>query len=371
MFANSDRTIDTEQLKREHPVAEVIARYGVQLRQQGRSLMGRCPFHDDRHPSFSVSPEKGLWFCFVCGIGGDAISFVMEIENVDFLEACEILAGGRLPALSGALPAAWTKAAQPRPPRELSRVEKDVLELAAKVYHTTLVAGPKDDGSPYGYLLKRGLAVETIQEFQFGYCSGDMLETALGYLRIAPEHAESVGLLWRKDEDRPTWEFLRGRITFVERDRDGRVVHMGGRDLAGQARRKYLFLADVDKPLYGLARLDRARPAFVVEAFFDYVTLWQWGYQAVAVMGTHLKPEHVERLAKVERLVFVPQNDEPNGEGKPTAAEMALARWQEALGEQAVLRLPGGVKDVNDLAQQEGGEETFHRLVGESEGDNG
>jgi DNA primase len=353
--------MDVEQIKKEHPIAEVLERYGVRLTGRGRSLTGRCPFHDDRHPSLSVSPDKGLWFCHSCQIGGDVISFVIEMEKVGFLEACERLGGGHLPELARSLPAGWLRAPESRPPRELSRPEASVLDVAARVYHTTLVAGDKGPGSPYRYLLDRALTVETIQEFQFGYCAGDMLTPALRYLRVDPRHAESVGLLWGRGTP---WEFLRRRVTFVERDRYGRIVHMGGRSVNGDAKRKYLFLGGIDRPVYGLARLDASSPAFVVEGVFDYVTLWQWGYQAVATMGTHLKPGDAKRLARAARLVFVPQNDAPKPDGRMPAEE-ALARWKEALGERLVLRLPGEVKDVNDLAQLPGGEETFHRLAGE------
>ena len=102
-----------------------------------------------------------------------------------------------------------------------------------------------------------------------------MLSPALRYLRNDPAHAEGVGLLRRRNGE--TWEFFAGRITFVERNRAGRVIHMAGRALDGKARLKYLFLPELRKPVYGLARLDPSRPVFVVEGIFDYVTLWQRG----------------------------------------------------------------------------------------------
>jgi len=135
---------------------------------------------------------------------------------VGFVEACEILSNGRPPELPPdacrrqPLPADWVQMAEPRPPRKLNRAEPalspegtEALDLAARVYHTTLVVGPKGPDSPYGYLLGRGLTVEVIQEFQpcpehsrrAGYCSGAMLSPALRYLRSDPEHAETVGLL--------------------------------------------------------------------------------------------------------------------------------------------------------------------------------
>jgi len=104
-----------------------------------------------------------------------------------------------------------------------------------------------------------------------------------------------------------------------------------------------------------LARLDPSRPVFVVEGIVDYVTLWQWGYQAVATLGTSIKAQDARRLARAAQVVFVPDGDE--------AGQAAAARWQEVVGHGYVLRLPEGVDDVNDLAQQADGEEIFHRLV--------
>ncbi len=130
---------------------------------------------------------------------------------------------------------------------------------------------------------------------------------------------------------------------------------MAGRALDSKARLKYLFLPGLPKPVYGLARLDPSRLVFVVEGIFDYVTLWQWGYQAVATLGTSIKPQDARKLARAAKVIFVPDNDE--------AGEAAAARWREAVGHGAVLRLSEGAEDVNDLAQQPDGEETFHRLV--------
>jgi DNA primase len=172
-------------------------------------------------------------------------------------------------------------------------------------------------------------------------------------LRSDPAHAEDVGLLRRRDGQ--AWEFFTSRITFVERSRAGRVIYMASRAVSGKARLKYLFLSELRKPVYGLARLDPSRPVFVVEGIMDYVTLWQWGYQAVATLGTSIKPQDARRLARAAQVVFVPDNDE--------AGEAAAARWREVVGHGVVLRLPEGTEDVNDLAQRRNGEVIFHRLV--------
>ena len=347
--------VDTDAIKANNPIAEVVTRYGVQLRKQGRVLVGFCPFHKETNPSFTVWPETGTWHCFGagCGRGGDVISFVMEIEGVDFREACRILGEKRLPELPRRLPPDWTEV-RPRPLREPGPAEMTVMALAARIYHTTLVEGPKGPGSPYGYLLSRGLTPETIQQFQIGYCAGNLLERSLRYLQLSPKPAEDVGLLRRRNGR--TWEFFARRIVFVERDAEGRVIHMSGRAL-GPARAKYLFLPDITKPLYGWSRVDPRRPVFVVEGIFCHMTLWQWGYQGVAILGASLKREHALALKQVERLVFIPDND-PGGEGLKAAEQ-----WREAVGHGIILRLPDDVDDLNDLAQRPDGEEVFYELV--------
>ena len=188
-----------------------------------------------------------------------------------------------------------------------------------------------------------------------GYCSVAMLSPALRYLRSDPAHAEGVGLLRRQDGR--TWEFFAGRIIFVERNRAGRVIHVAGRALDGKARLKYLFLPGLPRPVYGLARFDPSRPVFVVEGFFDYITLRQWGYQAVATLGTSIKEKDAVRLGKSEDVVYVADNN--------AAGLHAAARWREAIGRGRVLQLPRNVEDANDLAQEEGGEGAFHKLVEE------
>jgi len=133
------------------------------------------------------------------------------------------------------------------------------------------------------------------------------------------------------------------------------VIHVAGRAGSSKAQAKYLFLPGLPKPVYGLARLDPSRPVFVVEGIFDYVTLWQWGYQAVATLGTSIKPQDARRLARAAKVIFVPDSDE--------AGEAAAARWREVVGHGVALRLPEGVGDVNDLARQPEGEAIFHHLV--------
>ena len=118
------------------------------------------------------------------------------------------------------------------------------------------------------------------------------------------------------------WEIFAGRITFVERDRDGHLIHVAGRAFARESRAKYLFLPDLPKPVYGLGRARPSRPTFVVEGIVDRITLWQWGYQAVAMLGTSVKTPDARRLARGQDIYYVTDNN--------PAGLIAVARWREA-----------------------------------------
>jgi DNA primase len=320
--------------------------------------MAHCPFHDDRRPSLSINPDKrqGLWYCHVCDMGGDVLTFVEAMEDVGFLEACRILAGGRLPERSGRV---RRRRSQPAPPvqddRELTRNERDALDTAVRLYHTTLLSGHKSADTPYGYLIQRGLTAETIREFQIGYCSGDLLVPALKYLRCSLTPSQDVGLLRHSDDEQRRWELFSRRVVFGERNRSGEVIHMAGRALPGRSRApKYLFLPGVRKPAYGLSRVDGSSPVFIVESIFDYVTLVQWGFQAVAALGTSIKPEDTRDFDRCP-VAFLPDNDR--------GGAFSLKHWREAVGHGIVVPLPSDVADVNDLTKYPDPRERFLEAV--------
>ncbi len=329
-----------DRIKESNPVVEVMRRYGVGVGRGGRrTVMARCPFHDDRKPSLSINPnkDKGLWYCHVCDMGGDVVTFVQAMERVGFVEACRILSGGRLPEGGG------RPARDATPERQLSRCQKGVLDVATRLYHATLTTGDRGPGTPYAYLVDRGLSMGAMREFQIGYCSGDRLIPALEYLRCGVKPALDVGLLQRSDDEVRIWELFDRRIVLVERDAEGQVVHMAGRALPGEgAGPKYLFLPGVPKPAYGLSRVDGSSAVFVVEGIFDYITLHQWGYRAVAALGTSLKGEDANALARCP-IAFLPDNDQ--------GGAFALRHWRRAVGHGIAIALPDDVGDVNDLVK--------------------
>jgi DNA primase len=360
-----DRTT-IDDIKARHPIAEVATRYVSNLRRAGGWLIGSCPFHDDRDPSFGVSLNTETWQCFAasCGLGGDVIDLIgyarcgrawNSRDKEMFKEVLSILEGGRLPPPRRTIPAAWRNAAEWRPV-ELTPHVQILLHMAARLYHTNLLAMGQEPGTPYAYLRGRGLADATIRREGMGYATGDLLGPALAACGLSRAEAADVNLL---DRERHHREFMAGRIVFVECDRSGRVLHLIGRKFApwlSEAAPKYLSLKDIFKPLYGYARLDKRpskSPVILVESPPDAITARQWGFDALANTGTRMKEEHVRRLARLQRpLIIVPHNDDGPG-------WEAAERWKAMIGHGTLVPLPTGVKDLNELGATPDGESVF------------
>ena len=359
-----------EGIKARHPLQDVAARYVAELRHTGSNLVGRCPFHDDRNPSFAIHLPTQTWTCFAasCGLGGDVIDLVgygrfgrawNSRDKEMFKHALADLDGNRLPPLKQPTPATWY-AQQAWRPIELSPLVQMLLHTAARLYHTTLLTMGNGPGTPYAYLRSRGFTDETIQQEAIGYATGDLLVPALLACGLGIAGAAEINLL---DAERRYREFMAGRVIFVERDRGGRVLHLIGRAFAsglGVRAPKYLSLKEMSKPLYGYARLDRresSQPVVLVESPPDAITARQWGFDALANIGTKMKLEHAAILARLKRpLVVVPHND---GGAGLAAAE----GWRELIGRGALAELPAGVKDLNELCMREDGEHTFLVLM--------
>jgi DNA primase len=366
--------IAMQQLKALHPIKEVAGRY-VRLRRSGKYLVGCCPFHRDKTPSFTVNPATGRWRCFGrCATGWlDVIDFLgwqkhgaaWNARNPEMFKAVlRELNAGTLP-IAQALP---PRPLRPTPkPVELSLDAITLLTRAASIYRARLwtmsneLGGPE---TPLSYLRSRGFTDEIIRDAGIGYCAGDQVLKYLRHAGIPPELPRQLGLI---DEEHGDREFFRGRIVFPEMDERGQVIHLAGRKWSkrlGAKSPKYLALKGLDKPLYGWATLDRKpseEPVFIVESLPDGLTLKQWGFEVLITLGTALTETHARSLARLPRpLIYIPQNDE--------AGLVAVQKWQEVIGQGEVLELPIQtkarlIKDVNDLAAITNGRELFGDLL--------
>jgi len=343
--------VDKEEIRRRNPIEDVVARF-VTLRGSGKSLTGKCPFHDDSRASFVVWPDIGYFRCYAgsCGVEGDVFTFVELMYKVDFREACRILGGEQdarpLPKL--------TK----RPPKvesgpmlsELGPKERQALGLAHRVYHSRLMS-MRANSKPRRYLAERCLTVDDVRRFGIGYCTGKDLLPAASFAGVSIPTLQTVGLVVETPEG--GWrEWLAHRVILPDRDPKG-VSYLMGRALSPRATLKYLGLKGVTKPIMGLDSADPKRVTVVLEGIFCAYSLRRRGLQTLAVMGTALRGARAQQLQPFGNIIFVPQNDEPDEDGV-RAGDQAVDVWCQEVGKGRVVRLPESIKDVNDLDQAGG-----------------
>jgi DNA primase len=329
---------DIDTIKRRNPIEAVVAQHGVQLRRSGLHLSGRCPFHDDEHPSFVVYPETASFHCFGCRVSGDVIDFVRRADGLSFREALDRLSDG--PA---SLPG------NPRSEERLSLDDRMILTAACAVYHETLLQTPK----ALSYLEERGVGLPLVRRCRLGYSDGRSLRQYLRRRRLSLKRASQMGLLWRDGG-----ETMAGRVVIPEM-RGGQCIWMVGRTLDDARQPKYRGLS-LPKPILGYERV-RGRPrVFVTEGAFDYLTGTSWGLAICALLGTQVRAERLAFLQRARRVLIVFDSDDP---GREAASDLA-----RRLGSRArVVKLPEGVKDLNDLGRRPDGRAAFFRLVGEAE----
>ena len=337
--------VDTASLKLAHSIAEVVARYGVELKRQGRAMVGRCIFHTDNgRPNLYVYGDSESWRCYRCGIGGDVLAFVMHAENIAFREAV-----GRLTSASqGPVRPPSRPAPAPRPaskgPEERTAEELAVLQAATNFYHFNLLAEPR----ALDYLAQRGISLATARECRLGYAAGDQLLAFLHWQRLPLGAALQLGLLTRAGR-----EFMAGRILIPELCA-GRPMWLIGRalaeDLADDVPR-YLGLPG-KKPLLGWDQARGSASVCVVEGVFDLLAVRQWGYPVVGLLGTNVRPDQVDQLRTFSRAYLVLDTDDAGFE-----ATLAL---YDAIGPTAVpVALPDDVKDPAELASRPDGQAVF------------
>jgi len=325
----------------------------VPLRKAGKDYQACCPFHDEKTPSFTVSPEKQFYHCFGCGTHGSAIGFLMEYERQGFHEVVEELAqqaGMEIPA------AGETVRAGPDPHHLY-----DLLDQAAALYRRQLRRHPQASRA-VDYLKGRGLTGEISATFGLGFAppGWDFLLTTLGGSAPVRERLVQSGLVIEQDGRR--YDRFRDRIMFPIRDRRGRVIGFGGRVL-GDKRPKYLNSPETPifykgRELYGLYEAQQAKRRFerllVVEGYLDVIALAQFGITyAIATLGTATSAEHLRLLLRTApELIFCFDGDSAGRAAAWKALETALPL---ATGRQQIgfLFLPEG-DDPDTLIRRQG-----------------
>jgi len=284
-------------------IVDVISEY-VQLKKQGRNYFGLCPFHSENTPSFSVSPEKQIYYCFGCGAGGNVFSFLMEHDGLSFQEAVMKLAEKANITLELSHPVHSGKSAKSRETEQMIAAH----ELLCKFYHHILV-NTKDGQHALEYLHNRGFTREQIEKYQIGYAlnSRDFAYKLLTERNFSPSLLEKAGLIIRSERDGDYFDRFRNRIMFPIFDGKGNTVAFSGRAL-GEDEPKYLNspetpVFDKSKILYNfhLARpfIRKMQQVVLFEGFADCIAAERSGVEnGVATMGTSLTAEHVSLIRR-------------------------------------------------------------------------
>ena len=281
-----------EEIRMKNDIVDVISNY-VRLQKKGSSYFGLCPFHNEKSPSFSVSRDKQMYYCFGCGAGGTVFTFLMEYENYSFLEAVQYLAeraGVELPKEE------YSKEAKER--SDLKATLLEINKIAAQYYYVQLKS--ERGAVAYDYLTDRGLSEETIKSFGLGFATkySNDLYNYLKRKGYSEELIRQAGLI-NIDEKNGVYDKFWNRVMFPIMDANSRVIGFGGR-VMGDAKPKYLnspetAVFDKSRNLYGLNRARTSRKSYflVCEGYMDVISLHQAGFtNAVASLGTALTSGH-------------------------------------------------------------------------------
>ena len=332
----------------------------VPLKRQGKEYSARCPFHDERSPSFTVSPTKQFYHCFGCGAHGTAISFLMNYDRLEFLDAVEELArhaGMEVP-----------RDTRQRNANPDSQGLYDAVEAASKFFQKQLASSDK----ARAYLDGRGVSEAIRAQFAIGYAPDDFnaLRDALGTDPRRMQLLERAGLFSKNDSGR-VYDKFRARVMFPIHDRRGRTIAFGGRVLGKDDGPKYLNSPETPlfhkgRELYGLWQVRQAHNKIerlvVVEGYMDVVALFQHGVDtAVATLGTATTPDHAELLFRNAPDVYFCFDGDRAGRGAAwKAVESVLPRMKD--GRQAFfLFLPEG-EDPDTIVRSEGADGFNTRL---------
>ena len=339
-----------QELKFRNSIEEVVSSY-VNLKHRGSNFTGLCPFHSEKTPSFTVYPESGSYYCFGCGAGGDVITFIMQIENLDYMEAVRFLAAR----------AGMSMPENTREDEAEIRRKARILELnraAARYYHSCLLT--KAAAAQLSYLKQRGLSASTIKRFGLGAAlkQYDGLLRHLKTLGYSPQEAEQANLAVKGVNGYRDRFF--DRVMFPIIDLRGNVIAFGGRILPGVEGAKYLNTSDTpvfkkSRNVYSLniAKNSKADYFILAEGYMDVIALHQAGFDsAVAALGTAFTAEQAKLMSRYKSSVILSLDADEAGQ---KATSRAIGILNDVGIEVKVLKIPGA-KDPDEFIKKFGAE---------------
>lgn len=348
-----------KEIRESNDIVDVISQY-ITLKRSGSNYTGLCPFHNEKTPSFSVSPARQMYHCFGCGEGGDVISFVMKHINLEFVEALKLLADRANIVL-----------VEKDNNFDLQKQrEKDVIfninKEAARYFYENLTK----DKRALNYLYSRGINIKTIRAYGLGYSQNnwDGILSFLTKKGYSETLIEKAGLTIKHSDGNRYYDRFRGRVMFPIIDTRGRIIGFGGRT-TGDIQPKYLNSPDTivfskGNNLYGLntaKKFSRDR-IILVEGYMDVISLYQYGINySVASLGTALTPNQSKLLKRYSKDIYICYDSDNAG---LNAANRALDVMKEEAITAKVIMLPKG-KDPDDFIKEKGSTE-FEDLLSKS-----
>lgn len=347
-----------EEIRARNDIVDVVSGY-VKLQRKGSSYFGLCPFHNEKSPSFSVSPGKQMYYCFGCGAGGNVFTFLMEYENYTFPETLKALAD---------------RAGISLPEREYSQEEKKQQDLKSRLLELNKMAARyfyyqlRSENGRQGleYLKSRQLSDETIKSFGLGFANkySNDLYNYMKKQGIGDELLRESGLM-NVDEAKGMYDKFWNRVIFPIMDVNSRVIGFGGR-VMGDGKPKYLNspetpIFDKSRNLYGLnvARTSRKKNILVCEGYMDVISLHQAGFRnAVASLGTALTTQHAGLLKRYTDEVVLTYDSDDAG----TRAAMRAIPIVKAAGLSAKVLHMQPYKDPDEFIKALGAEKFQERI---------
>ncbi len=342
-----------ENLKSNADIVSIISDY-VELKKSGAGYKGRCPFHSEKTPSFNVNNDKGMFYCFGCGAGGDVFAFVQRYEKVDFPEAVRIVAsksGVPLPQIE-----------QKGPGKAIYDKLKEIT-FASHDYFRKILLDSRRGEKALGYLKSREIKEETINMMEIGFAppGWDNLMNFLSSKGFTPEDIKKAGLIVKNEEKQRYYDRFRNRIIFPIKDVNGKIIAFGGRDI-GDDEPKYLnspetLLYSKSSNIYCINEakesLKEKEYGIIVEGYFDCIRLHQEGItNAVASLGTAFSEGHAKLLRRFTKKVIV--NFDPDPAGITAAKRSFEILLAHGFSVNCAI-LPGG-EDPDDFVRNNGAE---------------
>lgn len=349
-----------DELIARNPIEEVVGQY-VELKRSGSNLFGLCPFHGEKTASFSVAPDKGIYYCFGCHKGGGAVNFIMEIESLSYPDAVRHLAK----RAGMEVPEDENYRSQYRQQERLWALSKD----AARYFRQQLFSPAGREAAEY--IVSRGLSKDTVTRFGLGFApnSWSGLLDAMKSKGYTPEELLDAGLAVRSQQKGTVYDRFRNRLMFPIIDVRGNVIGFGGR-VMDDSKPKYLnspetVIFNKRKNLFALnvAKKSKLDCIILTEGYMDAIALHQYGFDcAVASLGTSLTEEHANILSKYTNRVVLTYDADEAGQN---ATRRAVPMLEKAGLQVKILRMQGA-KDPDEFLKKYGADR-FRLLLESSE----